>query len=119
MRPRVRVMCCIAGGDLDLAEISRILGVTTMSTRLKEDFPEVSQRMGFAHDEWVYALPRVECASISERLEALEGVFGDRAGQIFAIRESYAARVSVGLFVHAVIGDEPALPLARGNLAFF
>ena len=118
MRPRIRIECCVTGDDLDLSEVSRILGVAPTSTRLKEDFPEVSQKMSFAHDEWGYTIPRAECTSVSERIGALEAVFGDRTGQISAVRERYAANVSVELSLHTVIGDEPDLTLTRGDLAF-
>ena len=74
--------------------------------------------MGLAADTWGYTIPRAECASVSERIGALEAVFGDRTGQISAVRERYAANVGVELSVHAVIGDEPDLTLTRGDLAF-
>ncbi len=118
MRPRVRASFGITGNDLDLDAITESLEVAPTSTRLKEDFPEVSQRMGLAADSWGYTIPRAECASVSERIGALEAVFGDKAGQVATVRERYAANVSVGLSLHAVIGDEPNLTLTRGDLAF-
>ena len=60
MRPRVRASFGIPGDDLDLGAITESLGVAPMSTRLKEDFPEVSQRMGLAADSWGYTLCRSE-----------------------------------------------------------
>ena len=74
--------------------------------------------MGLAADTWGYTIPRAECTSVSERIGALEAVFGDRTEQISAVRERYAANVSVELSLHAVIGDEPDLTLTRGDLAF-
>ena len=107
MRPRANVRILITGEGLDLDAITEALGVEPTYTRLGETY-----------DDWEYTIPRAECASVSERIGALEAVFGDRTGQISAVRERYAANVSVGLSLHAVIGDEPDLTLTRGDLAF-
>ena len=107
MRPRANVRVLITGEGLDLDAITEALGVEPTSTRLGETY-----------DDWEYTIPRAECASVSERIGALEAVFGDRTGQISAVRERYAANVSVELSLHAVIGDEPDLTLTRGDLAF-
>ena len=107
MRPRANVRVLITGEGLDLDAITEALGVEPTYTRLGETY-----------DDWEYTIPRAECASVSERIGALEAVFGDKAGQISAVRERYAANVSVGLSLHAVIGDEPDLTLTRGDLAF-
>ena len=107
MRPRANVRVLITGEGLDLDAITEALGVEPTYTRLGETY-----------DDWEYTIPRAECASVSERIGALEAVFGDRTGQISAVRERYAANVSVELSVHAVIGDEPDLTLTRGDLAF-
>ena len=107
MRPRANVRVLITGEGLDLDAITEALGVEPTYTRLGETY-----------DDWEYTIPRAECASVSERIGALEAVFGDRAGQISAVRERYAANVSVELSLHAVIGDEPDLTLTRGDLAF-
>ena len=107
MRPRANVRVLITGEGLDLDAITEALGVEPTYTRLGETY-----------DDWEYTIPRAECASVSERLGTLEAVFGDRAGQISAVRERYAANVSVELSLHAVIGDEPDLTLTRGDLAF-
>ena len=97
----------ITGDDLDLDAITEALGVEPTYTRLGETY-----------DDWEYTIPWAECASVSERIGALEAVFGDKAGQVATVRERYAANVSVGLSLHAVIGDEPDLTLTRGDLAF-
>ncbi len=107
MRPRANVRVLITGEGLDLDAITEALGVEPTYTRLGETY-----------DDWEYTIPRAECASVSERIGALEAVFGDRTGQISAVRERYAANVSVELSLHAVIGDEPDLTLTRGDLAF-
>ena len=107
MRPRANVRVLITGEGLDLDAITEALGVEPTYTRLGETY-----------DDWEYTIPRAECASVSERIGALEAVFGDKAGQISAVRERYAANVSVELSLHAVIGDEPDLTLTRGDLAF-
>ena len=107
MRPRVRTTLEIRGVDLDLDAITEALGVEPTYTRLGETY-----------DDWEYTIPRAECASVSERIGALEAVFGDRTEQISAVRKRYAANVGVELSVHAVIGDEPDLTLTRGDLAF-
>ena len=107
MRPRANVRVLITGEGLDLDAITEALGVEPTYTRLGETY-----------DDWGYTIPRAECASVSERIGALEAVFGDKAGQVATVRERYAANVSVGLSLHAVIGDEPDLTLTRGDLAF-
>ena len=107
MRPRANVRVLITGEGLDLDAITEALGVEPTYTRLGETY-----------DDWEYTIPRAECTSVSERLGALEAVFGDKAGQVATVRERYAANVSVGLSLHAVIGDEPNLTLTRGDLAF-
>ena len=107
MRPRANVRVLITGEGLDLDAITEALGVEPTYTRLGETY-----------DDWEYTIPRAECASVSERIGALEAVFGDKAGQVATVRERYAANVSVGLSLHAVIGDEPDLTLTRGDLAF-
>ena len=107
MRPRANVRVLITGEGLDLDAITEALGVEPTYTRLGETY-----------DDWEYTIPRAECTSVSERIGALEAVFGDRTGQISAVRERYAANVSVELSLHAVIGDEPDLTLTRGDLAF-
>ena len=107
MRPRANVRVLITREGLDLDAITEALGVEPTYTRLGETY-----------DDWEYTIPRAECASVSERIGALEAVFGDKAGQISAVRERYAANVSVELSLHAVIGDEPDLTLTRGDLAF-
>ena len=118
MRPRVRASFGITGNDLDLDAITESLGVEPTEIYRKEDARAVIKEMGLAADTWGYTIPRAECASVSERIGALEAVFGDKAGQISAVRERYAANVSVELSLHAVIGDEPDLTLTRGDLAF-
>ena len=118
MRPRVRASFGITGDDLDLGAITESLGIAPTEVYRKEDAHAVIKEMGLAADTWGYTIPRAECASVSERIGALEAVFGDRTGQISAVRERYAANVSVGLSLHAVIGDEPDLTLTRGDLAF-
>ena len=107
MRPRANVRVLITGEGLDLDAITEALGVEPTYTRLGETY-----------DDWEYTIPWAECASVSERIGALEAVFGDKAGQVATVRERYAANVSVGLSLHAVIGDEPDLTLTRGDLAF-
>ena len=107
MRPRVRASFGITGNDLDLDAITEALGVEPTYARLGETY-----------DDWEYTIPRAECTSVSERIGALEAVFGDRTEQISAVRKRYAANVSVELSLHAVIGDEPDLTLTRGDLAF-
>ena len=118
MRPRANVRVLITGEGLDLDAITEALGVEPTEVYRKEDARAVIKEMGLAADTWGYTIPRAECASVSERIGALEAVFGDRTGQISAVRERYAANVSVGLSLHAVIGDEPDLTLTRGDLAF-
>ena len=118
MRPRVRASFGITGDDLDLGAITEALGVEPTEIYRKEDARAVIKEMGLAADTWGYTIPRAECASVSERIGAPEAMFGDKAGQISAVRERYAANVGVELSVHAVIGDEPDLTLTRGDLAF-
>ena len=118
MRPRANVRVLITGEGLDLDAITESLGVAPTSTRLKEDFPEVSQRMGLAADTWGYTIPRAECASVPERLGTLRRALGDGAGRLAPALEGRDANVGVELSVHAVIGDEPDLTLTRGDLAF-
>ena len=118
MRPRVRASFGITGDDLDLGAITESLGIAPTEVYRKEDAHAVIKEMGLAADTWGYTIPRAECASVSERIGALEAVFGDKAGQVATVRERYAANVSVGLSLHAVIGDEPDLTLTRGDLAF-
>ena len=118
MRPRANVRVLITGEGLDLGAITEALGVEPTEIYRKEDARAVIKEMGLAADTWGYTIPRAECASVSERIGALEAVFGDRTGQISAVRERYAANVSVELSLHAVIGDEPDLTLTRGDLAF-
>ena len=118
MRTRVRASFGITGDDLDLGAITESLGVEPTEIYRKEDARAVIKEMGLAADTWGYTIPRAECASVSERIGALEAVFGDKAGQVATVRERYAANVSVGLSLHAVIGDEPNLTLTRGDLAF-
>ena len=118
MRPRVRASFGITGDDLDLGAITESLGVEPTEIYRKEDARAVIKEMGLAADTWGYTIPRAECTSVSERIGALEAVFGDKAGQVATVRERYAANVSVGLSLHAVIGDEPDLTLTRGDLAF-
>ena len=103
---------------MDLGAITESLGVEPTEIYRKEDARAVIKEMGLAADTWGYTIPRAECASVSERIGALEAVFGDKAGQVATVRERYAANVSVGLSLHAVIGDEPDLTLTRGDLAF-
>ena len=103
---------------MDLGAITESLGVTPTEIYRKEDARAEIKEMGLAADTWGYTIPRAECTSVSERIGALEAVFGDKAGQVATVRERYAANVSVGLSLHAVIGDEPNLTLTRGDLAF-
>ena len=118
MKPRTTTRLYISGDSLDLEEITVLLGVTPTDIHRKEDARAVIKEMDLAADTWGYTIPRAECTSVSERIGALEAVFGDRTGQISAVRERYAANVSVELSLHAVIGDEPDLTLTRGDLAF-
>ena len=118
MRPRVRASFGITGDDLDLGAITEALGVEPTEIYRKEDARAVIKEMGLAADTWGDTIPRAEGTSAAERVGAVEAVFRDRTGQISAVRERYAANVSVELSLHAVIGDEPDLTLTRGDLAF-
>ena len=107
MRPRANVRVLITGEGLDLDAITEVLGVEPTYTSLGETY-----------DDWEYTIPRAECTSVSERIGALEAVFGDGAGRLAPALEGRDADVGVELSLHAVIGDEPDLTLTRGDLAF-
>ena len=118
MEPKIKVSLCISANVLNHREITESLNIQPSETRRKEDFPKVSQEMGFACDGWVYTLPIIECKSISFRLNDLESVFTSRINQLNELRERFDANISVVIVIEMEVGNHPELSFSKSNIEF-
>ena len=59
MKPIIKTSLCISGEGLNFDEITSTLGVSPEKTRRREDFPEISKELGYAHDENAHFLSSI------------------------------------------------------------
>ena len=118
MEPKIKISLYISANRLNLQEITAVLNLCPSETRKKEDFPKVSQEMGFACDEWVYTIPKIECKSVSSRLNELETVFSMRIEQLNEIKYNYNADVGIVIVIEMEAGNHPELCFSKSNIEF-
>lgn len=118
MKPIIKTSLCISGEGLNFDEITSTLGVSPEKTRRREDYPEISKEMGYAHDEWVYSTGKNECRAISLQLDSLEDAFSESAEKIRQLCERYRAEVTVVIVIEMDAGEHPELCLSRKNVQF-
>jgi len=118
MKPRVRTHLCISGNALNFDEITYCLGIFPTKVRSKDDYPEVSKMMGYAHDEWIYSTPKVECRSVSTQIDALEKIFENCVTELSHVCKMFNAKITIIIEIEMEIGNHPELSFTKENISF-
>lgn len=118
MKPKVKTSLCIWGDVLNFNDITSDLNVFPTKIRYRDEFPEISKKMGFAKDEWIYSTQKKECNSISTQIDELEKTFENSADKLNEVCKRYSAKITITIMIEAEVGGHPELFLTRENIKF-
>ena len=108
-----------SGGELDLEEVSRRLGVSPTRTRRKADFPPQAP----AQTSWSLEVKEENAFSVGTVLDKLiRRLAGDypleAAKKIVRLCEEFDAEASLEIVIHMQSGDSPEVRLFSAQLLF-
>ena len=108
-----------SGGELDLEEVSRRLGVSPTRTRRKADFPPQAP----AQTSWSLEVKEENAFSVGTVLDKLiRRLAGDypleAAKKIVRLCEEFDAEASLEIVIHMRNGDSPEVRLFSAQLLF-
>ena len=108
-----------SGGELDLEEVSRRLGVSPTRTRRKADFPPQTP----AQTSWSLEVKEENAFSVGAVLDKLiRRLAGDypleAAKKIVRLCEEFDAEASLEIVIHMRNGDSPEVRLFSAQLLF-
>lgn len=107
MIPTIRVKIYLTADKLDLAEVTRRLGVTPNRARKKSEWPQVSIDLGIAVDEWNYGTPEKRCLSVDVSFKEMYATMGPKTDIIKELIRKYNLETG---FVVVVCGESVNLP---------
>ena len=99
------------GDGLDFDTFRRRLGCGPAYFRKKEEWPEVSQKMGIAQDEWVVSTCFCESRSAPEVIGALLDRLEGKETEILALKEEFSVQTRMVLSVHTRLTPDLSVPL--------
>ena len=99
------------GDALDFDKLRRHLDCNPAYYRKKEEFPEISQKMGIAADEWVVSTCYRESACAGEVIGALLDMLEGKEAEILALKEESGAKTRMVLSVQTHLTPDLRVPL--------
>ena len=107
--------------NIDFDYIVSILGFDSekVKIRLKTDFPEISQKLGLAHDGIYYTIRNKNVKAISEVLIKLQNSLGGKIEEIRKMCNNYNLNVTISIVIYEEKNNEhPEIFLTVENIIF-
>ena len=116
--PLLKITFNCKGENLNFQDISDTLRIMPTRTRVKNSFPPLSRTVGVASDVWEYSIEKQSARSLSEMIDGIAVLLGDKAAELNYLREKYHAEYIMAVVIHSYMMQSPTMILTRKDIEF-